>query len=372
MWEDRMAEANNRDTNPDYWDEYTNLQHVKHSIIRSYLNGWIPKLGFTAGRIVYMDTHAGRGRHHHGELGSPLIALKTFLEHSSRNRILERCEVVFYLIEQDSEYLGYLHESLASFGKLPKNLCVEPVSGDCYDVIGNILASYKATGDRLAPAFIFVDPYGFKIPGRLLKALLEFPHVELLVNLMWRELDMALCRGRNEAWGTTMLDGIFDGDSWRGIDSTDIDERANQAIEALQNQFKAKWTTSIRMLGDNRETRYALVHYSNHPAGRDLMKDCLWRICPDGDFYVRKNEDYRQQLLLSPEPNLDELEQLVLESLGERPCKWSDLTARIRPLIWRSTHLNAVIRKLRGEGRIVGSHHQGKFAQSNDPLLSLA
>ena len=52
-----------QDTNPSYWSEYTNLQHVKHALIREYLKGWFPKLGFWSGRIVYLDTHAGRGRH---------------------------------------------------------------------------------------------------------------------------------------------------------------------------------------------------------------------------------------------------------------------------------------------------------------------
>jgi three-Cys-motif partner protein len=63
------------DTNPAYWTEYTNLQKVKHDLIRNYLGGWFPKLGFWAGRVVYFDTHAGRGAYTTGELGSPLVAL---------------------------------------------------------------------------------------------------------------------------------------------------------------------------------------------------------------------------------------------------------------------------------------------------------
>jgi hypothetical protein len=33
------------DAHPEYWGDYTNLQHVKHELIREYLNGWFPKLG---------------------------------------------------------------------------------------------------------------------------------------------------------------------------------------------------------------------------------------------------------------------------------------------------------------------------------------
>src|SRR5687768_17425667 len=70
------------DTNPEYWSEYSNLQHVKHSVIKNYLNGWFPKmtLGPTGvRRLLYIDTHAGRGKHLEGQLGSPLVALTTLL-----------------------------------------------------------------------------------------------------------------------------------------------------------------------------------------------------------------------------------------------------------------------------------------------------
>jgi len=50
------------DPNKTYWDEYTNLQHTKHRLIHEYLNGWFPKLGSCCGRILYVDTHAGRGK----------------------------------------------------------------------------------------------------------------------------------------------------------------------------------------------------------------------------------------------------------------------------------------------------------------------
>lgn len=43
-----------------YWSEYTNLQRVKHDLIRHYLGGWFPKLIYGGARkVVYFDTHAG-------------------------------------------------------------------------------------------------------------------------------------------------------------------------------------------------------------------------------------------------------------------------------------------------------------------------
>ena len=42
----RLAVHDERsDPNPAYWEQYGPFQHVKHELIRCYLNGWFPKLG---------------------------------------------------------------------------------------------------------------------------------------------------------------------------------------------------------------------------------------------------------------------------------------------------------------------------------------
>ena len=92
-----------RDSSPQYWDEYTNLQYTKHMLIREYLKGWFPKLGFWSGRVVYLDTHAGRGEHKQGQAGSPIVALETLLQHSFRDRILRNSEARFFFIEHDAK-----------------------------------------------------------------------------------------------------------------------------------------------------------------------------------------------------------------------------------------------------------------------------
>jgi hypothetical protein len=38
-----------QDTNAEYWSEYTNLQHVKHELIREYLRVGFPSLAFGVG-----------------------------------------------------------------------------------------------------------------------------------------------------------------------------------------------------------------------------------------------------------------------------------------------------------------------------------
>jgi three-Cys-motif partner protein len=357
------------DSNPHYWSEYSNLQKTKHDLIRHYLNGWFPKLAYWSGRVIYFDTHAGRGKHGGGQLGSPLVALKTLLEHKYRDELLKRSEVVFFFIERDGDNLRLLQEEIQSLGPLPKGIVIKTIGSDCFAALTHLLTLLKEQETRLAPALLFVDPYGFKVPGNVLKEIMRFPRIELLVNVIWRELDMAIAQGRKPGMAET-LNLVFNGEEWKDrVVSPDFDERADQAVNLLRAKIGARWATYVRMLGSNRATRYLLLHLTNHDDGRDLMKDCVWKICPEGGFYVRKSDDPSQQFLITPEPDLSPLRDWILEKLTRGPTPWQELIEVLRPEIWRSPHLSTVLRDLRRERKLISD---GKFTPSSNPILRLA
>lgn len=351
------------DPRPEYWAEYSNLQKVKHDLIRNYLQGWFPKLGSWAGRIIYFDTHAGRGKHAAGQLGSPLVALDALLNHAHRTSILSRSDVRFFFIERDEESVEALREELVSRGPLPDRVACKTIATDCFSVLTELIGWFNQAEHRIAPAFFFIDPYGFKVPGRLLRELMSFQRVELFVNVIWRELDMAMAQP--EAMGAT-LDEVFDGDRWRAWARLgDFDERAHQTVEGLKELTSARWATYVRMLGDNNATRYLLVHLTNHDAGRDLMKDCIWKACPDGGFHARKSDDPKQEYLIKPEPDLSALREWVLARL---PCRWKTLESNLRETLWRTPHLTKVVRGLR-DARAIGWGNADKFVPSANPEL---
>lgn len=238
------------DENPKYWREYSNLQRTKHELIRHYLGGWYAKLGSWAGRVIYLDTHAGRGSHATGQFGSPLVALKTLLDHIHRERLLRNCEFCFYFIERDEENKRALDVEVAGLGALPGNVVIECLATDCFEHLSGLVANLREAGNRMAPAFVFVDPYGFKVPGGLLRDLMQAGSVELFVNVIWRELDMAIAqarRGTSPGFVST-LDNIFGGPEWiERVASEDFDVRADQAIDLLAEKVSAKWATSLRM-----------------------------------------------------------------------------------------------------------------------------
>lgn len=366
------------DTNPEYWLQYSALQKVKHDVIRTYLGGWFPKLTLGAWgnkRVLYVDTHAGRGKHMEGQLGSPLVALDSFLGHFFRDKILAASEVSFYFIERDATNVAALQEELKSRQPLPKKIEVEAMAGECFQVLDDVIESLKKEGKRLAPSFIFCDPYGFKVPGKTLQELMKFDRVELFINIIWRELDMAIRQGDKMKPGmAARLDSIFGGPEWKTtIISADHDTRAEQCVELIKKKTGAKWATTIRMLGDNGATRYFLLHLTNNDSGRDLMKEAVWKACPDGGYFARKSDDPDQQMLIMPEPDLASLREWTIERLQEKPRRWKELHDLIRPEMWLEKHVNEVVRDLRKDKTIEDFDYRGKkhFSPSNNPNLKL-
>jgi three-Cys-motif partner protein len=357
-----------------YWREYTNLQHVKHELIRNYINGWLPKLTqgkYGHGRVIYFDTHAGRGKHLTGNLGSPLVALQTVLEHSFFDRF--QSEICFVFIEHDENNLRQLKKELAAFKPLPSNVTVECVGEDCFEFLNGLIEELAEERISLAPSFFFCDPFGFSIPGETLAKLMKFRGVEIFVNIIWRELDMAISQGRKGVPGfVTLLDRIFAGHDWSQIDSDDCDERAEQCVQLMRQVVGAEWATYIKMLGSNNRTRYFLLHLTNHDAGREYMKECVWKSCPTGGYYARQTDDPKQQFLIEQEPDLDFVEMWVVRKLAKRPRRWSWLIEKTRTELWLAKHTNQVVRKLRNEGAITATGYNGRFTPASDPLLTLS
>ena len=184
---------------------------------------------------------------------------------------------------------------------------------------------------------------------------------------------MTQAREQSQGGMGETLNSVFGGDGWRNIPgNVSLNTRADLAIDLLRDLYGAKWATSIRMLGDNKVTRYVLAHFTNHEAGRDLMKDCIWAVCPGGGYYARRSDNPNQTMLIEIEPNLRPLDQWLTQQLRDKPMRWATLSERIRDQLWRSVHLSQTIRKRRREGTILASHFQGRFSEKANPLLTLA
>ena len=166
------------------------------------------------------------------------------------------------------------------------------------------------------------------------------------------------------------LNSVFDGDNWRTIDVDGADRRAEQCAELFRRMTGAQWGTYLRML-DNERVRYFLLHLTKHAAGRDLMKECMWKVCPHGGFHASKSDNPTEVVLLEPEPDFRPLHDWVVGRLKTGPKRWQTLTDEVREELWLGKHLNELIRSMKANDEIVADEFTGRFAQNKNPRLSL-
>lgn len=105
-----------------YWNDYDGLQDAKHQLLSHYLNAWFPILASWSGRALYIDCHAGRGKHKTGHIGSPILALEVLQNHRLNNRILENTSVGFVFIENNEDNFSILQDEILKLGELPRGL----------------------------------------------------------------------------------------------------------------------------------------------------------------------------------------------------------------------------------------------------------
>lgn len=353
------------DEHPEYWQEYTNLQHVKHALLHRYLGGWFPILSRWRGRVVYVDCHAGRGLHAGGQKGSPLVALETLITHHHLPNIIRNAEVYFLFIEGDPENKAELETHLRK-NPLPEKIKVEVVCENYETVIQSSINHLRTNNLEMAPAFVFVDPYGFSLSMKLLAQLKAFERCELFVNFMWRYVDMAIANPSQEA----NMERLFGTPEWRNLrDIEDPQERCEAAIQLFQRGLGARYVTWIKMLGENRAIKYVLIHATNHPKGRELMKDAIWSVSPEGSFVARVADNPQQEFLIQLEPDLTPLTDWLWHKYRGHAVRCQEIENELVSTIYLPKHFHKVARTLRDNNEVEFTDYQGRFSFGQNPII---
>ncbi len=124
----------------------------------------------------------------------------------------------------------------------------------------------------MAPAFIFIDPFSFRLPTDKLAELLARSRCEMVINFMWRYVDMAL---HNPSQAGNM-DALFGDGQWEDlVQIQQVDARCDAAIAKIVGRLQAKHYLSMKMLSDRNVIKYVLLHVANHPKARQVMKEVL-------------------------------------------------------------------------------------------------
>lgn len=270
---------------------------AKHEILEEYLKPWFPILSKWDENIVYLDGFAGPGIYSKGEEGSPIIAIRTAVEHSLLKKFKK---IVFWFIEKDTERAEKLTEILQQkFPRLPENLSYHVQKAEFASSLESTLDGLEKDGAKLAPTFAFLDPFGFSgLPMMLIKRMLSYEKCEVLITFMTgfvlRFHDELRENAQNALFGTA---------EWKKVDKiTDPDEKRKFFLSLYVKQLKevagAKFVRTFEMIGKGNQTIYHLVYGTKHWKGLEVMKKAMLTVDKRGIYTFSDNTDPNQTFLL--------------------------------------------------------------------------
>lgn len=346
---------------------------AKHEILRRYLQAWAPIL--SQGKfphLVIVDGFAGPGRYSKGEEGSPIIAIKAVI---GQPRPIT-AKVDFHFIELDKRRAGHLATETAAL-KLPSNVTTKIHAGRSFqDAFPEVWDSYAAKGGRSRPpTFVFIDPFGFKIPFSYVAKVLQAASCEVLITFMFEEINRFLSQGQQP----DNFDELFGCREWReGINIKVPAERLKFLHDLYQRQLTqaagARFVRSFAMRNERNTMDYFLFFATNHELGLKKMKEAMWGVDKSGTYSFSDATDPNQSVLFTAEPDRQLLSRMIVDKFEGKETAVKDVEQFVvRETPFRETHYKKVLTEFEKTGRMeaVTPPAKRKRGQFGDPDMKL-
>jgi three-Cys-motif partner protein len=348
---------------------------AKHDIYRRYFERWFPILlgGSNPYRsATYAEGFAGPGIYTGNEPGSPIIAMRAFLDKVSNQQAVVR----FVFVDDDKRCIKMLREQLtAVFPARPRPKDKMPVKvehGTCADKLERCLDKMGAWGH---PILAVLDSWGnAPIPPALLRRIAHNPASEVIVTFgpqhflrFVSQLDSA-------------TDDVFGGDpSWRRIEQmNDPTAKKQHLLSCYRASLKAAGFAHLLdfELVDRRGEKLYLVFGTNHHLGVQKMKDSLWEVDPVfGVGFADPRDEQHEALFELTEPQLSPLRRLLLTRIQQAPptgIRVEDLRDfTLDETVFRPQHVISALTPMRDSGAIIadtpGAIRRATFVRTPQP-----
>lgn len=318
---------------------------------------------FTEDALLYIETHAGRGKFFTNDPGSPIVALNTIANHSSLPMFQSQGKtMLFRLYEIDEEYYSSLVEELGRLD-IPPFLDVDPKCGDYQDFLREI----RGKEASIYPAFLVLDPFDYDLPHDELAEFFRYPKSEMLITFMIRYIQLAARQAQHEGHRES-LNRLYGSDVWSSCMHLSKDQIVECLISKYVQSFDPRYHSVIRMMGETRTLEYVLLHLTKHSRGREKFKEAMWKTFPDGNMVAYKASDPHQVTLLSKSPNYENLAQLLLTTFRGRIVSHEEYSRWLVSIDYLPKHFNEVCRILTKDGII--SCEADKYIASHRPSIT--
>jgi three-Cys-motif partner protein len=324
---------------------------AKHEILRRYIQAWAPILSQgNFPHLVFVDGFAGPGRYSKGEEGSPIIAVKAVIEQPRPIK----AKVDFHFIELDKRRSDHLATEIAAL-TLPSNVTAKIHGGRSFqDAFPEVWNSYAKVGRSRPPTFVFIDPFGFKIPFSYVARVLGAQSCEVLITFMFEEINRFLSQGQLP----NIFDDLFGCRDWReGINIKLPRARVKFLHDLYQRQLTqaagASFVRSFALRNERDAMDYFLFFATNNELGLRKMKEAMWRVDEGGAYTFSDATDPNQSVLFSAEPDRPLLSRLILDKFAGAETTPDEIERFVvRETPFRETHYKKVLQNLEETGKM--------------------
>ena len=310
------------------------------------MQAWVPILGQSwFPHIVYIDGFAGPGRCSKGEDGSPIIALKTALEHQTRIT----SGVGFLFVEQDKDRAATLKE-IQDEMSIPSKFWVRVFDGWTFEqAIEYVHSAFSEKGLSFPPTFAFIDPFGWSgVPFETVRHILAYPSCEVLVTFMYEEINRFIGHPLQEE----NFNAFFGTNRWKSIvDVTDPKERNRQLHDLYMNQLRdsahAKYVRSFEMRNNKNTIDYYLFYATNNLTGLKKMKEAMWKVDSSGEYGFSDATDPHQSVFFIDQPQLENLRDRITERFQGKEAAIREIEEFVvAETAFRETHYKKILKAI--------------------------
>jgi hypothetical protein len=232
------------------------------------------------------------------------------------------------------------------------HLTLGDVAGDEHQPAGVVLIR---PGRSRPPTFVFIDPFGFKIPFSYVAEVLRAQSCEVLITFMFEEINRFLAQDQQP----DNFDDLFGCRDWREAINIKLpSERVKFLHDLYQRQLMqaagANFVRSFAMRNERNAMDYFLFFATNNELGLRKMKEAMWRIDESGTYTFSDATDPDQSVLFSAEPDRQTLTRLIVDKFAgveTTPNEIERFVVRHTP--FRETHYKKVLQALEEADKIV-------------------
>lgn len=335
----RSEELNNKTI----WSSDPHLQ-VKHLVYRKYMDCWMAKILQTFPKATIVDAFSGPGIYEDGAPGSPILAAKAYLEHSSRPRF-KKLDLI--CLEERDDRVEELHRQ---FAKLPRdanlNVMIQPPG--VFAEQQERLSALARRDNPGCPVLWIIDPFKIRdAPFELVRRCLRNQRDEVILTLFTGYMHR-FCE--KDGYDRTM-DRCFGGEHWRPAVTVAGDGPRKAAFASAYEEGLRQlglFTGSFGVRVSNTTEVYHLIMATHSEAGLRCWNPVGWKL----DSYTGRSasaDTAAADTLFADSPVVDALEA-ALEAHAGTERTWSQLSREAAEHRYVDRHLRQVLDRLAQRG----------------------